>query len=270
MVPTTDLRPNDIEAETGTPLAEYYQREAKRFNHYEIPVISEDYRVLTHSQAWRTALHHGVEELPVVMACGLTEAHLLRFICLFLIFWKLSYAARYRLILLLETHLQKTLEGQAWAEELKALGHRDINEQVAFLVDCHKETIKHLKRIGRHGVTFFQEGKTLAHMLLDVEEHLAQKALSGEAKKPRAVTPLPPIESFDGRGLQLQLDAATLEISREANKMTLPLEGIKREKNKITYTARSKDEKCTVQISLRGPFHLLNLLGKVKNNPAKN
>ena len=125
----------------------HYSKEAEKFAHYEIPVMTTDFTVLSHYEDIIAAHTNQCEQMEVIVAEGLSEGDVIRFIFKSIYFKRYTADVKIKLIKLLSDYLNNEKEGKKWAAELHKRNFLDINEKIGEIMTCSKETVKYNKRI---------------------------------------------------------------------------------------------------------------------------
>jgi hypothetical protein len=235
----SELKPNKIYDIGSSILNEQYANETARWERYEKPVITSDGIVLKHWEDVLAAKANGLEVIDVIVVEGLDEGDLMRYINFCIYFSKLNYLQRFILISELEKYLTTTAKGKAWSQSLRGAERNfDINSQLGIITGYHKESIKYYKRIGKHGIKYFDETKTLEQMYYD--------AVMSESKK-ASVKENMPAPKPDFKLGELKLNIGGTPFSFNDTDATF-------KKNMVTYT--QKIGKVTVTLTIKNPDQL--------------
>ena len=244
-----------------------YCKEANKFGYYDMPIITTDGIVISHLEEVITAQNNGSNNLKVIVAEGIVESNLIRFITHRAFYYKKSLSARYKVIKFLKAYLKKDPHGIAWAAELEG----DTDEKLSFITGISTSSIKMIVKIGDNDIDAFQRINDRESSIRDEYDKTKKKnkddstdiiKIETNSEMLAEIEPEPAVEDFEKQN-NLTLIIFNLELK------TLLMRGNKSElfelKEKkgnintgITYKFFNKDNNNVVKIIIKNEKYTKN------------
>ena len=132
---------------------ERYAIEAKHFNYYEKPVVTEDLLVLTHIEAVKAAIEKELESIEVIVAFDFDMDDAVRFINYGLFTKKIKSEPKSWISKISKKLFRKKPKGIEWAETLEG----NINEKIGSIIGYDNQTVKFWMRTHRKTLKKLEE-----------------------------------------------------------------------------------------------------------------
>lgn len=126
--------------------------DAKRFG-FGKPVVTSKMLILTHEDAVLAAIEMGLDEIEVLVADGLEEDEVPRFLNYKKRFQgKKDYAVISKIIEFLYNHLDNTIAGQEWKAVIPG---ENIRKKVGYLLGYNDTMVQHIRNIAENAPEYF-------------------------------------------------------------------------------------------------------------------